>query len=199
MLRQFFQLKRIFTWAAAAAALIAISLPASAAVIQQTSFGISGAFQIPSGQHLGNADAITIGNGGTIIVTQADPYDLAGVVNFGQVGTLQNIPSLSAFTPIMGYLTLASGVSLDLLSLSIVDRQGPTPGFLNLFGRGTLHAPGFDATEGLFSWAGTTTDNLTFTFSVHTSAVPEPVPVALLGLGLLGVVYMRRRQLTARI
>jgi hypothetical protein len=199
MLRQFFQIKTLFTLAAALTALVTVSLPASAAVIQQTSFGISGAFQIPSGSHLGNTDAITIGNGGTIIVTQADPYDLAGIVTWGQMGTLQNIPSLSAFTPIMGYLTLASGVSLDLTSLSIISRSGPTPGFLNLSGRGILHAPGFDATEGLFSWSGTTTDNLTFTFSVHTSAVPEPLPIALLGLGLIGLVVARRRQLTASL
>lgn len=199
MLRHLFQFKRVLTWAAALAALMTVSLPASAAVIQHTSFGISGAFNIPSGSHLGNTDSITIGNGGAIIVTAADSYDLAGIVNWGQMGTLKNIPSLTAFAPIMGYLTLASGVSLDLNELSIVSRTGPTPGFLNLFGRGVLHAPGFDATEALFSWSGTTTDNMSFTFSVHTSAVPEPLPVALLGLGLLAVVWMRRRDLTSRV
>lgn len=199
MLRQLFQLKRLFAMAAALAALVTVSVPASAAVIQQTSFGISGAFNIPSGSHLGNTDAITIGNGGTIIVTAADTFDLAGIVNWGQLGTLKNIPSLTAFTPIASYLTLSSGVSLDLNELNIVSRTGPTPGFLNLFGRGILHAPGFDATEALFSWSGTTTDNMSFTFSVHTSAVPEPLPVALLGLGLLAVVWMRRREIAARL
>jgi hypothetical protein len=199
MLRQIFQLKRLFAMAAALAALVTVSVPASAAVIQQTSFGISGAFNIPSGSHLGNTDAITIANNGTIIVTAPDTFDLAGIVNWGQLGTLKNIPSLAAFTPISGYLTLSSGVSLDLNELSIVSRTGPTPGFLNLFGRGILHAPGFDATEALFSWSGTTTDNMSFTFSVHTSAVPEPLPVALLGLGLLSLVWMRRRELTARL
>jgi hypothetical protein len=199
MLRQFYQLKRLFTWAAAFTALLAISLPASAAVIQKTSFGIAGAFKIPPGMHLGTTDSITIANDGTIIVTAADPYDLAGIVTYGQTGTLQDIPSLSAFTPIVGFLSLTSGVSLDLMTLTIIDRQGPTPGFLNLFGRGILHAPGFDPTEGLFTWSGTTSDNLSFTFAVHASAVPEPVPVALLGLGLLAIVYLRRRELTARI
>jgi hypothetical protein len=199
MFRQLFQSKGLLACAAAVAALVAISLPAKADVIQQTSFGIGGAFTIPSGSHLGNTDTITIANGGAIIVTAPDTYDLAGIVTFGQPGTLQSIPSLTAFTPIMGFLTLASGVSLDLTELHIIDRQGPTPGFLNLFGRGILHAPGFDATEGLFTWTGTTSDNLSFTFAVHTSAVPEPVPVALLSLGLLTLVVTRRRQLTARL
>lgn len=199
MFRQFFQLKPILALAAALAALVTVSLPASAAVIQRTSFGIGGAFNIPSGTHLGNTDTITIANGGSIFVTSGDPFDLAGIVTFGQTGTLQSIPSLSAFTPIMGFLTLSSGVSLDLTELHIGDRQGPTPGFLDLYGRGTLHAPGFDATDGLFTWTGTTSDNQGFTFAVHTSAVPEPVPVALLGLGLIALVALRRRQLTARI
>jgi hypothetical protein len=198
MFRQFFLLKRIFTWAAALATVVTLAMPASAAVIQQTSFGIGGAFKIPAGQHLGTTDSITIGNGGTIIVTQADTYDLAGIVTWGQLGTLQNIPSITAFAPIAGFLTLASGVSLDLNELHIVSRQGPAPGFLNLFGRGILHAPGFDATEALFTWSGTTSDNLGFTFAVHTSAVPEPVPVALMGLGLLGVAFLRRRQQATR-
>ncbi len=199
MLRQIFQLKRVLTWAAALAALVAVVAPASAAVIQQTSFGISGAFNIPSGSHLGNTDSITIAHGGAIIVTAEDNYDLAGLVTWGQPGTLKNIPSLSAFTPIASYLTLSSGVSLDLNELQIVGRSGPTPGFLNLFGRGILHAPGFDATEALFSWTGTTTDNLSFTFAVHTSAVPEPLPIAMMGFGLIALAWVRRRQLNARL
>ncbi|MGE4063999.1 MAG: PEP-CTERM sorting domain-containing protein [Rhodospirillaceae bacterium] len=199
MLRQFFQLKGLVTGFAALAALVSVSLPASAAVIQQASFGIVGGFTIPSGTHLGTTDSIFISNDGTIIVSQADTYDLAGLVNFGMRGELKDIPSLSAFTPIADYLSLPSGVSFDLNELYVHSRRGPTPGFIHLVGRGTLFAPGFDPTQALLTWSGTTTDNMTFTFAVHHSAVPEPVPVALLGLGLIGVVAMRRRQLTARV
>src|SRR6185369_2437195 len=104
----------------------------------------------------------------------------------------QGIPNLSAFTPIANFLTLATGVSLDLNTLNIDGRSGGPPGFLNLSGRGVLHAPGFDATPGLFSWSGTTTDNLTFSFAVESSTVPEPFSLGLLGLGLTGIALRRR-------
>lgn len=199
MFRQLFQLKRIFTLAAALAAAVAVCDPAAAAPIQKTSFGIAGAFNIPAGEHLGTTDSITIANGGAIIVTAGDTFDLAGIVNWGQMGTLKDIPSLTAFAPIAGFLTLASGVSLDLDELHIVSRTGPTPGFLNLFGRGILHAPGFDPTEGLLTWTGTTSDNMSFVFAVHTSAVPEPVPVALMALGLLAIAATSRRKRAATL
>lgn len=165
---------------------------ADAATINFASFGIGGAFALPAGTHLGNTDAIFIGNGGAIIVTQGDIGDLSGLITFGQSGTLADIPSLSSFTPISGYLTLGSGVSLDLNSITVNSASGPAPGFLNISGNGTLHAPGFDPTEAKVTWTGTTSDNQSFTLALHTS-VPEPLSVALLGLGLLGVFFTTRR------
>jgi len=170
----------------------AFSPSADAATINFASFGIGGAFSLPAGTHLGNTDAIFVGNGGAITVTQGDIGDLAGIVNFGQSGTLADIPSLSSFAPISGYMTLSSGISLDLNSIQVNSQSGPTPGYLNISGDGTLHAPGYDPTDAKFSFTGTTTDNQTFVLAIHTS-VPEPLPVALLGLGLLGLFYGRRR------
>lgn len=178
----------------------ALLLPAAAdaAPITHTSFGVAGGFALGDGTDLGNTNSIVIKNGGTVWVTSADPYDLNALVNFGGTGILKDLPSLSGFTPIMSYLSLTTGVSLDLLSLTINGRSGGPPGFLNLSGNGVLHAPGFDATPGLFSWTGTTTDNLTFSFAVQTSAVsnpvPEPVSVALLGLGLAAIAFGTRRR-----
>jgi hypothetical protein len=174
----------------------AFSPAASAATINFASFGIGGAFDLPVGSHLGNTNSIFIGNGGTITVTQGDIGNLSGMVTFGMNGTLADIPSLSAFTPISNYLTLASGVSLDLNTITVNSQSGPTPGFINISGNATLKAPGYDPTDAKFSFTGTTTDNETFVLAVHTS-VPEPLPVALLGLGLIGV-FMTRR-VTARM
>jgi hypothetical protein len=177
-------------------AAFAVTPSADAATINFASFGIGGAFSLPAGTHLGNTDAVFIGNGGAIVVTQGDIGDLDHLINFNDTGTLADIPSLSSFTPISGYLTLGSGVSLDLNSIQVNSQSGPTPGFLNISGDGVLHAPGFDPTEAKVTWTGTTSDNQSFTLALHTS-VPEPLSLALLGLGLLGVFFSRR--FTARM
>lgn len=172
-------------------AAFAFTPTADAAPINFASFGIGGAFSLPAGTHLGNTDAVYIGNGGAIVVTQGDIGDLSGLINFGGTGTLADIPSLSSFAPITGYLTLGSGVTLDLNSITVHSQAGPAPGYLNISGMGVLHAPGFDPTEAKVTWTGTTSDNQSFTLALHTS-VPEPLSLALLGLGLLGVFFSRR-------
>lgn len=187
--------RKVVIAVSAMGAACAFSPAAGAATINFASFGIGGAFSLPAGEHLGNTNSIFIGNGGQITVTQGDIGDLSGMINFGQLGTLADIPSLSAFTPISNYLTLTGGIALDLNSISVNSQSGPTPGFINISGDGILHAPGYDPTEAKFSFTGTTTDNKSFVLAVHTS-VPEPLPVALLGLGLIGV-FMTRR-VTAR-
>jgi hypothetical protein len=176
-------------------AALAVTPSADAATINFASFGIGGAFSLPAGDHLGNTDSIFIGNGGSILVTQGDIGDLSGLIHYGDAGMLKDIPSLSAFTPISGYLQLNSGVTVDLTTLNVGDRGGPTPGFIDLYGNATVHAPGFDATDAKYSFSGTTSDNKGFVLAMQTS-VPEPLPIALLGLGLLGVFFSRR--ITAR-
>lgn len=184
--------RKLFVAVCALGAASALAPAANAAPIGFASFGIGGAFSLPAGTHLGNTNSIFVGNGGAIIVTQGDIGDLSGLINFGNSGTLADIPSLSSFSPIAGYLTLGSGVSLDLNSITVNSQSGPTPGFLNISGQGVLHAPGFDPTDARVSWTGTTSDNQSFTLALHTS-VPEPLSVALLGLGLLAVFFSRRR------
>ncbi len=190
-------MRKLVVAVGALGAAVAFSPTADAAPIGFASFGIGGAFQLPPGTHLGNTNSLTIANNGAVYVTQGDIGDLAGLVTFGGTGTLADIPSLTSFAPITNYLTLASGVRLDLTSITVNSRSGPTPGFLNISGTGTLHAPGFDATEARVSWTGTTSDNITFTLALQSS-VPEPISLTLLGLGLLGVAYSRRMTLRTK-
>ena len=198
----FAQLKSSWKQLAVAAGLLGTvmlgSNAASAAPIGNASFGIGGAFNITSGSNLGNTNSIFIANGGMVLVTAADTMDLSGIVTYGQTGTLQDLPSLSGFTPINGYLTLSSGVSIDLNTLAVIGQTGPIPGYINIAGNATIHAPGFDATNGTLTFTGTSSDNNSFTLAVTTSAssspVPEPLSLSLLGLGLLGMFFVIRRQ-----
>ena len=173
---------------------------AEAAPIGNASFGIGGAFTLPSGANLGTTNSIFISNGGMIIVSAPDTMDLAGLVTFGMSGTLRDLPNISGFTPITGYITLSGGVSVDLSTLTLVGQGGPAPGFINLSGNAIIHAPGFDATTGVLTFTGTSSDNRTFTLAVTTSAVtappvegvPEPMSLGLLGLGILALFAMGR-------
>ena len=63
--------------------------------------------------------------------------------------------------------------SFDLLEMT-VDYRFPT--LLALSGSGTLHAPGFDATEGTWTLTAQTSGDLVFSFSSKTIAAPAPEP-----------------------
>ena len=171
---------------------------AEAAPIGHTSFGIGGAFSLPTGADLSNTNSIFISNGGMIVVSAPGSFDLAALTTLGLTGTLQDLPTISGFTPINGFITLSSGVSVDLSTLTVFGRGGPVPGFINLSGNTVIHAPGFDATPGVLTFAGTSSDNTSFTLAITTSAiapvhgVPEPMSLALLGLGVLALFAMGR-------
>jgi hypothetical protein len=192
-----FSLRKLIAAGSLVAAFMA-STAASAAPITQASFGVTGGFTTPSGTDVGNTNSVIVTNGGSIRVSSADSYALSALVTLGTVGALRNLTSISDFTPIINYLTLTSGVTVDLFSLMINGHADGPPGFLNLSGIGVLHAPGFDDTRGILSLSGNTTGDLTFSFAVDASAetnsVPEPRTIALVSIGLLGMglLYSRR-------
>ncbi len=179
-----------------------MAAPVEAAPITDTSFGIAGAFRLPAGKHLGNTNAIYIRNGGAISVYAPDSMDLAGFATLGMTGIMKDLPNLSGFTPISSFISLASGVIVDLNSLTIYGRMGPRPGFINMAGDVLIHAPGFDATAGVLSFSGTSTDNISFTLAVTTSAHTTPVPLSgsewMLLLGMVALFLTTRRNVQGR-
>jgi hypothetical protein len=174
-----------------------MAAPAEAAPIGDASFGIGGAFRLPAGTHLGNTNALYIDNGGQIIVHSPDTMDLAGLITLGMSGIMRDLPNLSSFTPIAGFISLASGVTVDLNSLTVYGQWGPSPGFINMAGNAVIHAPGFDATAGVLTFSGTSADNITFTLAVTASAHSQPVPLSgaewMLFLGMIALFLTTRR------
>jgi len=80
------------------------------------------------------------------------------------------------------------GFTFDLTSSTVVSQSAT---FLDVSGVGTISGNGFDPTPGTWSFNSTQADgssNPTFSFQANSAAVPEASPLALFGMGVLGLI-----------
>jgi len=191
----------------AAGALLASAVPFAASAVPITgTINLAGDFQptisgVPT-QNMAQANSIDVlpAGGGT--------GTFSTLVGSGSLATVQSSPGgvMKDFTfspfvgPINTFYTITVGgttVSFDLLALSISNQNAS---FLTLSGSGTLHETGFDNTPGTFFFSGNSTNGAspgaTFSFSAgsQATAAPEPMSMALLGVGVLALGLVRRRK-----
>jgi len=90
--------------------------------------------------------------------------------------------------PATPMLWQVGGFTFNLSSSTVVSQSAT---FLDVSGVGTISGNSFDPTPGTWSFNSTQADgssNPTFSFQANSAAVPEASPLALFGMGVLGLI-----------
>jgi len=176
----------------AARAALAMIGSAQAALLGAGSVSMAGGW-VPTGG-TGTIDTATgvhfIPSTNNVTITAPGGQGSFASLTAGTVGTAHDFSFNPPNTPVMGFLQIG-GFFFDLMSIH-VDLQNSS--FLDLTGSANVSSNAGNGTATFeFSAQGGGTP-ATFSWSATAFAVPEPMTLSLLGIGLAGFGLMRRRQ-----
>jgi hypothetical protein len=178
---------RTITLAGLATLALVVTAPANAVPISGD-LDMSGRFSTDTGNL---ADASTLFVEGAIATGGAGDY--ASV----PVGTVINHASFTFGPTLAGPVDPLWWLSVGSVSywftMNDVEVLAQSTTELVLRGAGTLYITGFDPTPGIWEFSGWS-QNGRFKFVSESASVPEPGTLALLGHGILGVGFARRRK-----
>jgi hypothetical protein len=166
---------------------------AQAAIIGSGSVSMAGGFTPTGGPNIASATGVHFlpAGAGNVVVTNGGGTGGFASLTTGTTGSIHDF-AFKPFTPQAAFLTIGA-FTFDLNTISI---ESQNANFLNLHGVATVHAAGFDTTQASFDFSGQGGGApATFSWSATSTAaaVPEPMTVGLLGIGLAAFGFMRRR------